>query len=81
MFGIVIRAAAGFAGAMLYSSILKEVVDNHVLGIIKTELGKSSLLYTSLDGVNQYMPMIIFLTACFLIMYRGVIERRLAGGA
>lgn len=79
MFGAVIRLAAAFAGSMVAASVLKEVLDPFVLPMLADTIGKDSMLYSSLNGVLIYLPMIVLITACLALVYRGVIERRLSG--
>ena len=79
MFGAVVRLAAAFAGSMLVASVLKEVINPHVLPVLSDTLGSSHLLYRSLDGVVTYLPLVVFLTAAVALVYRGIVERRLSG--
>lgn len=79
MFGVVVRLSAGFAGAMLITSILKLVLDNHILPTLANVLGSDNVLYVSLAGVLKWFPLIILITAALTLVYRGVIERRASG--
>jgi hypothetical protein len=78
MFGAFIRAALAFAAGMLASTLLKSVVGDELLTPIANNLGKSSLVYESLNGIVVYFPLIVGLTLALGLVARGVTESRAA---
>lgn len=79
MFGAYIRAAAGFAGAMLIAMVASEVTKPFILPRIADELGKDHLLYTSIDGVVTWLPLIVLFALVIAVIARGATESRLPG--
>jgi ABC-type transporter Mla maintaining outer membrane lipid asymmetry permease subunit MlaE len=79
MFGKIIRAAAGFAGAMLVASVLAEVINPYVLPRLKENLGTDHILYTSLDGVTTWLPFIVLIALVLGLIARGIVESKLPG--
>lgn len=79
MFGAYVRAAVGFMGAMLLASLLQIVVGDNLLTPIRDSLGADSLLYTSLSGVVEWLPVIAFVTIILALIARSVTEARLPG--
>jgi len=71
MFGAAIRIAAGWAGAMVVSSIVAQVLTNHIL----PRLSQPSLLYRSFDGTATWMPVIVTIAAALALIARGLTER------
>jgi len=79
MFGKIIRAAAGFAGAMLVASVLAEVINPYVLPRLEENLGTDHILYTSLDGVTTWLPFIVLIALVLGLIARGIVESKLPG--
>jgi hypothetical protein len=79
VWGALLRAAGGFAAAMLIGSALKEVLDPFVLPMLKDSLGQSSLLYTSLSAVLQWLPFIALFALVLGLVARGIAEDSLPG--
>jgi hypothetical protein len=79
MFGAYVRAAAGFAGAMLVATVAREVTKPFILPRIADELGTDHLLYTSINGVVTWLPVIVLFAVVIAIVARGATESRLPG--
>lgn len=78
MFGAFVRAAAAFAGGMLVSTLLQMVVGDELLQIIANNISKNSVIYTSLDGIVTWFPVLIGLALAVGLVARGVTESRAA---
>jgi len=76
MFGAVARTAVGWAAGQLFLSIPAAILGPHILPPIADSLGTAHLLYTSLDGVLTWMPLLITIAALLKLIAAGVSEGR-----
>jgi hypothetical protein len=74
MFGVALRTAAAWAGAILGSAILSEIIGEYVAPL----LVRDTLLFRSLTGVSKWAPLIITIAAVLKIIARGLAERQVA---
>jgi hypothetical protein len=73
MLGKVIRAAAGFAGAMLVATAIM-VVSDVLVSPICSQQGAESLLCQSFSAGQTWFPVLVLIGIAIGLIARGVVE-------
>lgn len=74
MFGALARTAVGWAGGQLFLSVPAALLGPYILPRIADGVGETSLLYTSIDGVMTWLPVLITIAAILKLIAAGVNE-------
>jgi len=74
MFGALGRTAIGWAAGQLFLSVPAAILGPHILPTIESSVGKTSLLYSSINGSMTWMPFIITFAALLKLIAAGVSE-------